>query len=205
MATDKRPYHHGDLKNALVEAAVALIEKDGIEAVSVREAAKRVGVSPGAPFRHFASRTALLTAVAEEAMARLSAAIEAALARAAGETALEQYRALGHAFLTWAFANPTHFQVISTRKVIDFEGSGLAAANNKIRATMRQLLETARLQGEIGSADVDAVMLSTRALAYGLARMYIDGQMASWDVDPQDGLRLACQLIDQQLAQLRRA
>ena len=62
----KRPrYHHGNLKEALVNATVKLIEERGVEKVSVREAAKRVGVSSGAPFRRFPTRTALLTAVAE--------------------------------------------------------------------------------------------------------------------------------------------
>ena len=87
MVQASRPYHHGALKEALVEAAVALIEEGGIEAVSVREAAKRVGVSPGAPFRHFASKTALMTAVAEEAMARFKAEVLAAMTEVAAELA----------------------------------------------------------------------------------------------------------------------
>ena len=57
----KKPaYHHGDLRRALLDATVQLIEEQGLEAVSVREVARRTGVSPGAPFRHFPSRTALL-------------------------------------------------------------------------------------------------------------------------------------------------
>ena len=58
----KRPYHHGDLRRVLVEAALQLVEEGGADAVSVREAARRAGVSPGAPFRHFPSRNALMNA-----------------------------------------------------------------------------------------------------------------------------------------------
>src|SRR5262245_33454677 len=57
-----RPYHHGDLRRVLIDAAFELVGEGGAEAVSVREAARRAGVSPGAPFRHFASRDALLAA-----------------------------------------------------------------------------------------------------------------------------------------------
>src|SRR5579863_903664 len=60
-----RPYHHGDLRRVLIDAASQLAEEGGAEAVSVREAARRAGVSPGAPFRHFPSRDALMLAVAE--------------------------------------------------------------------------------------------------------------------------------------------
>src|SRR5439155_919554 len=59
-----KPYHHADLKRVLIDAALLLAEEGGAEAVSVRAAARRAGVSPGAPFRHFPSRVALMTAVA---------------------------------------------------------------------------------------------------------------------------------------------
>ena len=77
-----KPYHHGDLRRVLIDAALQLVGEGGAEAVSVREAARRAGVSPGAPFRHFPSRDALMSAVAEEAQRRFRAEIEAALAEA---------------------------------------------------------------------------------------------------------------------------
>ena len=77
-----KPYHHGDLRRVLIDAALQLVGEGGAEAVSVREAARRAGVSPGAPFRHFPSRDALMQAVAEEAQRRFRAEIEAALAEA---------------------------------------------------------------------------------------------------------------------------
>src|SRR5688572_32829983 len=76
-----KPYHHGNLVEALIAVTVEIIEERGVEHVSVREAAKRAGVSPGAPFRHFRSKTALLTAVAEQAMERLTRAVAKAQSR----------------------------------------------------------------------------------------------------------------------------
>ena len=94
----RRGYHHGNLRQTLLDAAVSLIETMGVDQVSVREVAKIAGVSPGAPFRHFPSRTALLTAVAEQAMDRLIVEINKALAAAVGENSLMRYRAIGIGF-----------------------------------------------------------------------------------------------------------
>src|ERR1700760_4434311 len=100
-----KPYHHGDLRRVLIDAALKLAEEGGPEAVSVREAARRAGVSPGAPFRHFESRGALMTAVAEEAQRRFRAEIEAALKEAPAREPLERFRAFGLAYLRWAMRN----------------------------------------------------------------------------------------------------
>src|SRR5437660_8463493 len=104
-----KPYHHGDLKRVLIDAALLLAEEGGAEAVQVREAARRAGVSPGAPFRHFPSRVALMSAVAEEAMRRFRAEIEHALDHAPADP-LGRFRAIGIAYLRWALRNPTFFE-----------------------------------------------------------------------------------------------
>src|SRR5882672_7678585 len=88
-----KPYHHGDLRRVLIDAALGLAEEGGAEAVSVREAARRAGVSPGAPFRHFPSRVALMTAVAEEAQRRFRAEIEVALSEVPAGDPLARFRA----------------------------------------------------------------------------------------------------------------
>src|ERR1700736_99614 len=92
-------YHHGNLREALIEATLRLVEEGGPEAVTVREAARRAGVSPGAPFRHFPSRDALMNAVAEEAQRRFRVEIEAALAEAPASDPLGRFRCLGIAYL----------------------------------------------------------------------------------------------------------
>lgn len=179
---DEHPYHHGNLVEAIVRATVELIEEKGIEAVSLREAARRAGVSPAAPFRHFPTKAALMAAVAEQAMARLTAAIEAAVAQVAGASPMTRFSALGRAYLDWALDNPTHFQVISSRTLVDVQASpSLRGQNDAIRLTMAKLLEEAREAGEIRrDLPVDEVLLSARAFGYGLARMYVDGHFPEW-------------------------
>ncbi|HXP96979.1 MAG TPA: TetR/AcrR family transcriptional regulator [Telmatospirillum sp.] len=197
-----RRYHHGNLRQALLEATVRLIEIQGLDQVSVRAVAKMVGVSPGAPFRHFPTRTALLTAVAEQAMDRLRDEIDKALAAAADENALMRYRALGIGFFTWAFGNPVHFQVISTRAVIDFEGSSLRARNDEIRAVMAGMMRDAQAAGLLRRGDPVRHAVAGRALAYGLARMSIDGQFPSWDVEDLNPLQEVIGIFDQFIASI---
>src|ERR1051325_11838965 len=77
----RRGYHRGNLRAALIQASLALVGERGPANVTVRDAARRAGVSSGAPFRHFPDREALMAAVAEEAQRRFRAEIAAALGR----------------------------------------------------------------------------------------------------------------------------
>ena len=175
-------YHHGNLVEALVTATVEIIEERGVEHVSVREAAKRAGVSPGAPFRHFRSKTALLTAVAEQAMDRLTEAVTKAQSSVDNADPMVAFEAIGQGYLEWAIANPTHFQIISSRTLIDFGASDrLRDQNEAIRRKMTELLTQAQRQGRLpADADFDHLLLAARALVYGLARMAIDGHFPEW-------------------------
>jgi AcrR family transcriptional regulator len=176
-------YHHGNLKQALIEATLCLIEEGDAAAVTVRAAAKRAGVSSGAPFRHFPNRTALMTAVAEEAMRRFRAEIVSALDDVVAGDALVRLHALGTAYLRWVVRNPTYFKIISARDLIDFQGSeSLRRDNREIQAIMDGLLAEAQLRGLLRSNDLTHVPLAARALVYGLARMHIDGHLPQWGV-----------------------
>ena len=181
-AKSPKPYHHGNLVEALVAVTVEIIEERGVEHVSVREAAKRAGVSPGAPFQHFRSKTALLTAVAEQAMGRLTQAVAAAQSKVDADNPIAVLEAIGRSYLQWALANPTHFEVINSRTLIDFEASdSLRTQNEAIRQRMFELLNHARERGQlIEGLNVDHVVLTARALVYGLARMAIDGHFPRW-------------------------
>src|SRR5579871_917651 len=125
-----KPYHHGDLRRALIDAGFRLVEERGVERLSMREAARRAGVSPGAPFRHFESREALMTAVALEAQRRFRAEIEAALQESASGDPLARLRAFGVAYLRWAMRNPAHFEIISSGKLFDYDKSADLVRDN---------------------------------------------------------------------------
>lgn len=191
-SSDRKTYHHGNLTEALVTAAVELIEQHGVASLSVREVAKRAGVSPGAPFRHFESKTALLTAVAEQAMDRFVGAVEQALADWPEADPVGALRAMGRAYLHWAIQNPVHFGIINSRELIDFSGSArLARQNAELQQTMRYWVENARARGLLrGGLQTGQVLLSSRAQVYGLARMWCDDHLREWqgDQDPAEAL-----------------
>lgn len=196
-ASPEAAYHHGDLRRALVEAALALATDGGPVAVSVREAARRAGVSPGAPFRHFASRDALLAAAAAEAQRRFRLEIDAALAACPDEGPLQRFRALGLAYVRWAVRNPAHFEIISTASLFDHDASGAVADDNaEVIALTERLLAEAAARGELRDADLKAVQIAGRALVYGLARMKIDGHLPRWGVASDELEPMAERAID---------
>src|SRR5689334_19621575 len=105
LSRRKRSYHHGDLHSALLLTAGKMLEKEGLEALTLREVARRAGVSHSAPYRHFAEREALLAALAAEGFERLGAAQRKA-AEAGG------LRAMGEAYVAFALENPQRFRLM---------------------------------------------------------------------------------------------
>lgn len=175
-------YHHGNLRNALMAATLELLEEGGPEAVSVREAAKRAGVSAGAPFRHFPTRTALMTAVAEEATTRLRAEIGKAVAAVGAADPLMRLRAFGTGYFRWVSRNKVMFLVVSKRSLIDYDASAtLGPDNDALRAQMDELIAEAEAKGQLRkSARGMPIKLAARGLVYGLARMLVDGHLSDW-------------------------
>ena len=105
-----RSYHHGNLKQALLEASLDLIRKAGPGAFTLREVARRAGVSHNAPYRHFRDKEELLAALAAEGFDRLTAAMTKAAESASG--ALERFRSSGRGYVEFALRYPQHFAVM---------------------------------------------------------------------------------------------
>ena len=140
-------YHHGDLRAAVLEAAGVLIEKEGIARLSVREAARRAGVSHNAPYRHFADRDALLDELAQAGIEQL----EEALAGLSG-------RELGRAYVRFAREHPQRFRLMFTRR-------GQA---------MRERF--ARAFTGLG-AEANTAAAAAWSLVHGLACLILEGQL----------------------------
>lgn len=194
-AAQARPYHHGDLRRVLIDAALQLAA-EGAE-VSVREAARRAAVSPGAPFRHFPNRDALMAAAAGEAQRRFRAEIEAALREAPAAGPLARFRAFGLAYLCWAMRNPAHFEIISTGRYFAHGSSEeLTRDNAELIALTEKILAEAAEQGLLRHADLKRIQIAGRALVYGLARMNLDGHFPRWGVEEGEVERTAEGVLD---------
>jgi len=109
-AAENRPYHHGDLRRALIGAARRLLESEGPTALSLRAVAREAGVSPAAPYHHFKDKGELLDAVAEEGWTMLNAALTEA--RAQGDSVGDKMVELGVAYVCFARENPSLYRVM---------------------------------------------------------------------------------------------
>ncbi|MFO0593901.1 MAG: TetR/AcrR family transcriptional regulator [Myxococcaceae bacterium] len=111
-------YHHGDLPNALVRAAIDLITRDGTERLTLREVSRRVGVNHRAAYRHFADLTALLAAVAEQGYHELLQVLREALAAFPKKApAARRMEAIATAYVAFAMDRPAHYRIMFGRRL----------------------------------------------------------------------------------------
>ncbi len=165
-----RPYHHGDLRGALLRAAQEMLDEGGAAAVGLREAARRVGVSATAPYRHFADKDALLAALAAEGFKALGSALD----HAAGPEDGRMNR-MGEAYVRFALANPGRFRLMF--------GRGAEALGQDRALTAASLATFARLGGVTGAGARSPLQDSIAARApaihawarvHGLAYLLLD-------------------------------
>ncbi|MDT9000394.1 TetR/AcrR family transcriptional regulator [Paucibacter sp. APW11] len=171
------------MRRAVIDMALQLAGESGEDRVSLREVARRIGVSSGAPFRHFASHEALMQAIAEEALEGLRLQIERGQRGAAARDSLAALKAMGESFLDWALQHPTAFRLTSSRRLYRFDSSErLRAQFAALRSHTLQAVRQAQAAGHFVGASPEQAALGLRAMAYGLARMHIDGQLPQWEV-----------------------
>ena len=124
MTAEKIAYHHGDLRAALIEAALATIDDTGPRGLTIREVARRAGVSHAAPYRHFTDKNELILAVVERGFELLDRAMEQAR-KAAGADPLEQFAASGEAYLDFAMEYPAYYRVRGSRNPATHQQCGI--------------------------------------------------------------------------------
>lgn len=169
-----RAYHHGDLAESLLEAVDYIARRFGVEAVTLRACAKRVGVAPSAGFRHYADKRALFTAFATRAQQRMAVRMSeaAASARDAGEN---PFLKVGLAYVSFALEEPAAFQVMWRSEMIYGEDPAYQEASEELARLLRGGFADSL-------ADEDARELSTEELlawsvVHGLASLYTDGPL----------------------------
>jgi AcrR family transcriptional regulator len=167
MSTFEKPYHHGDLRAALIDAAETLLDAGGD--ISLREAARMAGVSPTAAYRHFADKDALLAALAVRGFREFGLALGEAAARNPGH----ELAARGRAYIRFALARPGRFRLMFGPLL-----SRAATENPELRETARRTFDA--LEGITGDPDE---ALRRWGLVHGLAHLLLDGATKTDDVD----------------------
>ncbi|MBW2453521.1 MAG: WHG domain-containing protein [Deltaproteobacteria bacterium] len=168
-------YHHGDLPRALVEAALALVEDQGVSALTLREVARRVGVTHAAPYRHFKDKSALLAAVAEEGFKRLTHALVAARGAA---PAAEGRAAMGIAYLRFAIEHPAHYRVMFGVEAETARTDGLRAAAAELFTEVQQSSPAPSPAASPDGAGQNLAATSAWAEWHGLAALHLGGWLA---------------------------
>jgi AcrR family transcriptional regulator len=176
----KRAYHHGNLRPALIKAALRAISEDGPEKFTLREVARRAGVSAPAVYRHFDDKDDLLGAVATECSERLGAAMAEAVATAPADP-LERFRATGIALVRFAVANPEHFRALSIPGLVERTPPEQHAKEEAWLAEQRRSLAAAQEAGLLAQLPIDDIMLAAGALMNGLAHMIVEGRLGEVD------------------------
>jgi len=173
-ASPRSTYHHGNLRAAMIEATLQLIDEKGPDNITVSDAAKRAGVSSGAPFRHFASKIELMTAVAEVLQNELLERME--IAYGIGTDPWETLFSLGLAYMTWGLENPARFRTYSNRNLYDFNSSDILREGSE---RMNWLVESTFLsvlpENPIQKERARRLNIHARALITGLVNLYCYG------------------------------
>lgn len=181
-------YHHGNLKQALVERAAEVIAERGIEALSLRGLARDLGVSHAAPSAHFADRKALLCELAREGFRRSVEAMEAGAA-AAGPDPIARYRALGRSYVRFARDEPSYFRASNHPEVRSHDDDELSKARAAFVTTLREGVLAAQAAGWHPEIPLETLLAFSCAAATGAAEMLGDPTWsAMFDVDDVDGL-----------------
>ncbi len=181
------PYHHGDLRHALLREAAAVLDESGVGALSLRDLARRAGVSPTAPYHHFRGRADLVHALALDALDALDAALAAADATQTDPAG--RIRAQGVAYVLFAVTHPERFRVAFRAETGGpFEHlAGPGGALPEDAPAFRHLVRAVRALTADPERQV-GLALATWSLVHGLASLLIDGPLRPFARDQVRGL-----------------
>jgi AcrR family transcriptional regulator len=169
-------YHHGDLRRALLDEVVRTIQKDGVEAVTLRETGRRLGVSRTALYRHFRDKSGLLAAVAREGFQRFRQ--DLVTAWDGDGPRRERFEQMGRAYVSFAAANPSHYRVMfgEFRDRCESDPALQADAAAAFQVLVDAIL-TLQEAGEIRDDDPAQLARFIWAAVHGIASLAIDGQL----------------------------
>ncbi|MFG2047168.1 TetR/AcrR family transcriptional regulator [Micromonospora sp. NPDC048935] len=164
--TGTRAYHHGDLRRALLAAALEAIEEVGPATLSLRDLARRAGVSHAAPAHHFGDKAGLLTALAAQGFELLAQTLVAAK---------DDFLEAGVAYVDFAVTHRAYFEVMFRPELYRADDPELIAARERSGAALRS--GVAALAGDSGPVDADRHALAAWSIAHGFATLWLSGAL----------------------------
>lgn len=180
MSSEQPPYHHGDLRRTILAAAVDVIATEGPAALSLRDLARRAGVSHAAPAHHFKDRTGLLTAVATEAYTLFADSL----------SEVTDLKEKGARYVRFAVAHPAHFQVMFQPGLYRPDDPALVAARDRAARSLREGVADLASTGP-GAEGARSTGVAAWSLAHGFAALLLSDNLTDFvgDRDPEEAFR----------------
>ncbi|MFC8424634.1 TetR/AcrR family transcriptional regulator [Streptomyces sp. NPDC057236] len=169
-------YHHGDLRRAVLSAALDVIRSDGVAAISLRDLARRAKVSHAAPAHHFKDKAGLLTAIATEGFELLATALTVVPA-----DTTHRLREMGAQYVEFALGHPAHFEVMFRPQLLHGDDPELVAAKKRAFRALRSGIEGLPAASR---PDARRAALAAWSLAHGFATLQLSGSLPALDDDP---------------------
>jgi len=182
MIPTRATYHHGDLRNSLIRAALTLVAERGVEGFSLREAARTVGVSASACYRHFADREELLAAVAHEGLDTLAQQMRAAAEAHPGDEAFDAVRRFwdySTAYLHFALEHPMHFRVMHAVPKSEHSRDLMLPRSPAVLAQTG--MDALVAAGVVAPEAAGRALLACWTSVHGLASLAVGGQLPLTD------------------------
>lgn len=176
-AKKKPPFHHGNLKQALLDASLDILDGAGPDAITIREVARRAGVSHAAPVNHFKDRGALLTEVAVILFEELSGQIAETLARTSGSLR-DRIKAFADGLIAYGLRNPNRYRMLWRRDLIDTQNARLAEVMDVI---YDQLMIEISKTSDQKNFDDHTVAIGLWSMAHGYTALRLDGTFEAAD------------------------
>ena len=169
-------FHHGNLRQALIDGALVILAKEGADAITLREVARRAGVTHAAPYRHFDGKEALLAAVAQEGFVQLKRDIE--LMTVGEGDSLDRLQRFGEAYIHFALKNPAHYRLMYGPELAHrAQHPGLQAASRDAFSLLLASVHECQEEGTVREGDQVQMALTMWSMVHGLSLLILDRQL----------------------------
>jgi AcrR family transcriptional regulator len=196
--TKKKTYHHGDLKNALIQAGVEILAEDGVSGLSLRKVALKAGVSHSAPYAHFADKQALIAAISTEGFRQLYGRVSGVTEKYKSQPA-KQLIEVAWAYVQFAMDDPDRFKVMFSAVLEkEKEYPEFVTESQRNFQLVKMIVEANQASGQLRSGPTELVALSAWGIVHGFVMLLLEGQIPHTVLE-QMSLR---QLLEFQLSQI---
>jgi hypothetical protein len=180
----KANYHHGDLRRSLMDISIDILKKHEVETLNLRKLAVLAGVSPGAPYHHFADRAELVAAIANEGFEFLEGSMHKATAACTND-ASARLEALGQAYVHFAITHPGYFRVMFRREAHNNASTEMRGAGKRTFQLLCDAITACQEDGSAPAGDPQPLVLHAWAAVHGLSTLLVDGDLKGIPIPTQ--------------------